>query len=150
MGLLDSMVGSALGPLVEGHAHAGGFLRALLIMLKTQPGGLQGLLQKLAGAGLEREAQSWVGTGPNMPISADQATAALGQVEIQQIAQQIEIPPERAASGLATMLPEFIDYLTPNGTLPRASELEDLVAGLISKLDSIGVASGRNESIDRE
>ena len=35
-------------------------------------GGLGGLLQSLQGAGLGEVAQSWIGTGSNLPISADQ------------------------------------------------------------------------------
>ena len=74
MGLLDSVIG-ALG---QAQGGAGGgqadLLGALVGMLGQGGGlgGLAGLVQKFEQGGLGDAVGSWIGTGQNMPVSADQ------------------------------------------------------------------------------
>ena len=79
--------------------------------------GLDALLNQFRQAGLGKAAESWVGTGENHPISADQLKAALGNGKIADIAQQAGLSPEALSQLLAQALPKLIDKLTPGGKI---------------------------------
>jgi uncharacterized protein YidB (DUF937 family) len=81
---------------------------------------------------LGQQAQSWIGTGQNMPISPDVLSKILGQGQLGQIAQQFGIPPEEAAGGLAQALPNVVDQMTPDGQIP--ADHNDLVAQALAIL----------------
>ncbi|MFO1401975.1 MAG: YidB family protein [Steroidobacteraceae bacterium] len=49
--------------------------------------------------------KSWVGTGPNPPVSGAQITQALGPGSIAQIAQQLGLDHGQAGNILAQVLP---------------------------------------------
>jgi uncharacterized protein YidB (DUF937 family) len=66
---------------------------------------------------------SWVGTGQNLPVSAEQIQAVLGSGQLGQIASQLGLNESQAAGGLADLLPQVIDSLTPNGQLPQGDDL---------------------------
>jgi uncharacterized protein YidB (DUF937 family) len=58
-----------------------------------------------------------VSTGQNLPISAGQITQVLGSGNLQDIAKQLGIGHADAAGGLASLLPNIVDHLTPNGAV---------------------------------
>ena len=134
MGLLDGLLGAAMGALTQqggqqgtGGGAGGALLNIALQMLANRGqgqasggamGGLGGLLQSLQGAGLGEVAQSWIGTGSNLPISADQLSQVLGNERIGQIAQQLGLSPGLVSEQLAGMLPDVVDKLTPSGQIP--------------------------------
>ncbi|MHA0110932.1 YidB family protein, partial [Klebsiella pneumoniae] len=70
-------------------------------MLNNQPGGLQGLIQSFHDKGLGSLVQSWVGTGQNLPITADQISHVLGSDQVKQLASAAGISPDAAGSTLA-------------------------------------------------
>lgn len=84
MGLFDDMAGkavsSALGSSSNPLAHQ------LLQMINDHPGGLSGLVQNFQQKGLGDLVNSWVGTGQNLSISADQVHSVLGSGVVQQLA----------------------------------------------------------------
>src|SRR5204863_411168 len=82
-------------------------------------GGLQGILAKLQQAGYGQQAQSWIGTGPNLPIDPRILQQVLGQGQLGQIAQQLGITREQASDGVAQMLPQVVDQMTPAGQIPE-------------------------------
>ena len=90
-------------------------------------GGLGGLLEQLQKAGLGAQASSWIGTGSNMPIDREDITQVFGRERVGQIAERAGISEEEASGGLAALLPEVVDHLTPQGQMPG---LDDLVAGV--------------------
>lgn len=126
MGLLDSIVGSLTGG-GEGQSQ----LLQIVTGLITQHGGVEGVLQKFAAHGMGAEAQQWVGTGPNPPITGDHVQRVFGNDIVQQVASQLGVPPTQAASGLAALLPTVIDKLTPKGQSVSGSELQDNISGLL-------------------
>lgn len=132
MGLLDSVVG-ALG---AGGGGGQGDLVQLVMKVVQEAGGLQGLLQKLQQGGLAEQAASWVSTGPNLPVSADQISGALGGDLLGSLAKQSGMGPGDLAGGLAQMLPQLIDRLTPDGQVPAGGGLPDL-GGLGDLLGSL-------------
>jgi uncharacterized protein YidB (DUF937 family) len=134
MGLFDQLAGSLLGGLTGG---AGGqqspLLGAALQMLEGQ-GGLQGLLNQLTSGGLGTQVASWVSPGDNHPVTADQITQALGSDKVKELAAQAGLPVDQAAGGLAQILPQLIDHLTPQGQVPSSSLLAEAVTLLKGKL----------------
>jgi uncharacterized protein YidB (DUF937 family) len=133
MGLLDQITGHLAGQLRGGNAEQNPLISMAVGLLQNQQGGLSGLLQQFQSAGLGNQAASWVSTGKNLPISADQIMHALGQGQVQQLAQKAGLKPEAAAGGLADLLPQIVDKLTPNGQVESGS-MQDQLAGLLKSL----------------
>jgi uncharacterized protein YidB (DUF937 family) len=61
--------------------------------------------------------------GENQPVSGDQIQHALGSNFIQQIAGKLGGSNSEVSGGLAKMLPDMIDKLTPTGKLPEGDQL---------------------------
>lgn len=138
MGLLDGLAGQVLGSVLgggqqQGAQAPGGALLQVAMNLLQQPGGLAGLLQQFQNAGLGDAASSWVGTGQNAQIDGSQLSSALGSDTVAGIADQLGIPHHEAANGLAALLPQLIDHLTPQGQLPEGNSVSSGLAALASK-----------------
>lgn len=124
MGLLDSMLGAALGqPGGQSPAQGQGGLDPQMIIgvvgaLLNSTGGLSGLLSRLQQGGLEEVVASWVGTGANRSVSPDALGSALGPDLMDQVAQQMGGNRQQAQGTLADLLPGLIDQLTTQGQLP--------------------------------
>ncbi len=97
-------------------------------------GGLDGLLKQFQDKGLGEAAASWVGTGKNLSISKEQIAAVLGHPQIAGIAKSLGVSPDQAASTLASLLPQAVDQLTPNGKLPA----NDLLQQGLTMLKGLG------------
>ena len=143
MGLLDSVLGSAMGALQGGgQGGAGGdvLMQVIGSLLQGQggaggaAGGLGALLQQLQQGGLGDAAQSWVSTGPNLPVSADQLQSALGADRIDALAQQVGLPAGDLSSQLAQFLPQVVDQLTPGGQLPEGNAGGADLGGLLGNV----------------
>lgn len=121
MGLLDSVVGALAG----GQAEGGNPLLNVVMQLINNPqgGGLGGLVQSFQQGGLGEIVNSWVSTGQNLPISAEQLQSVLGGGQLQNIAAQLGMSTEQASGSLANLLPQVVDQLTPNGQLPEGGDL---------------------------
>jgi len=89
-------------------------------------GGLGGLLDKLTKGGLGEAGNSWVGSGPNQPVSPGRLGAALGPDIIKTLAQRSGLTEEEVTRQLSHVLPGVVDTLTPNGRLPTLSELSQM------------------------
>jgi len=92
MGLLDGLLGGLMGGMPgsgAGTQQQQNPLMLIALQLLQQNGGLQGMLSKFQQAGYGSQADSWVSTGQNMPISADALQQVLGQGQLGQIAQQL-------------------------------------------------------------
>ena len=135
MGLLDQLAGQVMGSLgaQKQDSVAQGDLMGGVMALINGAGGLPALLQQLQGSGLGDQVASWIGTGENQAVSGDQIKNALGDDNIQQIAQQAGVEPEHASAGLAQLLPQIIDKLTPNGQVPQGDLLEQGLSMLKGK-----------------
>jgi uncharacterized protein YidB (DUF937 family) len=66
---------------------------------------------------------SWVSTGQNLPISADQIKSVLSNEHVQAFAAKAGISPDVASAKIAEVLPMIMDRLTPNGQVPAQSGL---------------------------
>ena len=121
MGLFDSVVGALAG----GQSGGDSPLLSIVMQLINNPqtGGLGGLVQSFQQGGLGNIVNSWVSTGQNLPISAEQIQAVLGGGKLQEIAAQLGVSTEQASGGLADLLPQLVDKLTPNGQVPEGGDM---------------------------
>jgi len=132
MGILDSLLGSLTG----GSAQGQNPLVAAALQVIQQNGGLPGIISKFQQGGYASQVGSWVGTGANMPITGNQLQEVLGSGSIGQIAQQLGLSHGDASSGLAQMLPQLIDRMTPSGQV--TSDHADLLSQALSALGKRG------------
>jgi uncharacterized protein YidB (DUF937 family) len=120
MGLIDMITGAAVRhPEVNQEQHAT-LLQTAMQMFGNQ-GGISGLLNNARSQGLGNTVQSWIGTGANNSITAEQVENLVGQERINQLASRVGISPETARAALSRMLPVIVDKVTPQGTLPKAA-----------------------------
>jgi uncharacterized protein YidB (DUF937 family) len=145
MGLLDSVLGAALGGGQQqggigsilgsmlggggqgGNGQQGGgglnsqLINAAIGMLGNDGGhgGLGGLAAKFQQAGLGDAMGSWVGSGDNHAVNGDQITSALGNDTISDLASKLGMSQGDAAGQLSQILPGLINHLTPNGQAPE-------------------------------
>ena len=132
MGLLDQVLG-ATGALSSQQNEGTNPLFAAVLQMASNPqtGGLTGIVQSLENGGLGDVVKSWVSTGQNLPISAEQIQSVLGNEQVRNLATQLGIDPEQASSHLAQYLPQVIDKLTPAGNVPQGEDLLAQGMGLL-------------------
>ena len=118
MGLLDGLLGRALGGAASDSGTTANPLMQIALQLLQQNGGVAGVLDKFRQAGYADHADSWQSTGQNLPISGSALQEVLGSGTIGQIAQQLGLSHGEAAGGLAQVLPQLVDKLTPGGEVP--------------------------------
>jgi uncharacterized protein YidB (DUF937 family) len=152
MGLLDQVISAALGSkgrptqgqTAQGQSSQDQFSQiaaALMALLAPRPGaaqaerpagppqqqtssgGLDVLINQFKQNGLEDVINSWIGTGQNQAISPTQLRQALGQKTVSDLSRQAGAPPDDLLAQLSKYLPGVIDGLTPNGQLPKQTDL---------------------------
>jgi uncharacterized protein YidB (DUF937 family) len=108
---LNELIPGGLGSLLGG-AGAGGLLT----------GGLGKLLQDFQNSGQGGAMQSWIGNGPNQPISPDDLESAVGNDTLDALAKRTGMNRDDLLGRLSQTLPGLVDKLTPNGRLPTQEE----------------------------
>ncbi len=136
MGLLDSIAGQITGALSGQNATGSTDWMGVIGNLINDPqtGGLQGLIQSFKDKGLGGVVSSWIGTGENLPISAEQLTSVLGQGRLQEMAQKVGSPVDGLTEKLTGLLPQLVHQLTPSGSVPEGDLLSEgmgMLGGLL-------------------
>ena len=136
MGLLESITSQVTGALGGQNAAGGTDWMGLVGSLINNPqtGGLQGLIKSFQDKGLGGVVSSWVGTGENLPISAEQITSVLGSSHLQEMAQKIGLPVDGLAEKLSGLLPQVVDQLSPTGSVPGEGRLLSQGMGMLGGL----------------
>ena len=103
-------IGGLLGQLSSGlgGASAGGILS----------GGLSELVDRFKQNGHAETADSWVGTGPNKPITPPQLQQAIGPDVLDTLSKQTGLSQEELLARLSRELPNAVDKYTPQGRMP--------------------------------
>jgi uncharacterized protein YidB (DUF937 family) len=153
MGLLDGLVGNVIGSMLSGNqaqnspgsvlgglgggsqARGGNLLLQVALLMLQQNGGLEGVLNKFRRGGLAQQADSWVSTGQNMNISADQLQQVFGSSTISDLASRLGVSEDQAGSAMAQVMPEVINGLTPEGHVPENSN-DEIAQGLSALANS--------------
>jgi uncharacterized protein YidB (DUF937 family) len=135
MGLFDQVAGAVSGMAGDQKDGQDPLVSVVLGMITNQQsGGLAGLVQQFQQKGLGSQMASWIGTGRNLPVSGEQIAGVLGSDQVTKIAQQLGMSSEQASAGLAGLLPNIIDRLTPNGALPDQSALSGDLGSIIGRM----------------
>jgi uncharacterized protein YidB (DUF937 family) len=109
MGMFDGILGGIVGA----------EMATAVNHLIERHGGVTGIVNELKQKGLGDTVKSWIATGPNQPVSADQLHQALGAGAIAELASKVGISSQDLLARLAQALPTAIDKLTPGGALPK-------------------------------
>ena len=110
MGLLDGVLGGIVGA---------GMMSAVNGILEKH-GGLQGVVSEFEKNGLGPTVRSWVGTGPNDPVAPADLQRVLGSDLLQQLSAKSGLSVQQLTEKLSQVLPQAVDKMTPDGTLPKA------------------------------
>lgn len=141
MGLLDGALGNALGSArgaVSGETAPHNILAGILdhfgdthgksnpllttvMSLLEQHGGLSGISERFRSNGFGKAIDSWVGPGANLPVDGEDMNTVFGAPMMKDMAEHLGTNQEQATSALATLLPELVDKLTPDGRIPENS-----------------------------
>jgi uncharacterized protein YidB (DUF937 family) len=109
MGLFDGVLGGVVG----------GTMVSVISRILEQHGGVQGVVNEFEKQGFGPTVRSWVGTGPNQPITAEQIHQVLGSGAMQELAAKAGLSVPEVTAKLAQILPQAIDKLTPSGVVPK-------------------------------
>lgn len=95
-----------------GGASAGGLLG----------GGLDELVERFKQSGHGETAESWVGMGPNKPVTPPQLEQAIGPEVLETLSKQTGLSREELLARLSRELPDAVDKYTPQGRLPTETD----------------------------
>jgi uncharacterized protein YidB (DUF937 family) len=116
-GLLGRLLGALSGAEQENAAPVHGALQDTLGL--NQPGGIAALVQQFAASGLGQHALSWVSSGQNIPITAEEVQQVLSNDQVQALVQRTGLPVQALMPLVAKILPHAVDHATPDGQVPE-------------------------------
>ncbi len=114
MGLFDGL-GSVLGDVLSGKPVN---LMSIAEQVFANAGGVSGILSQLQAAGLGDQVASWIGTGSNLPVSADQIKSALSSEQMARSPMRSGSTSEICRNCLLNIFLRRVDQASPNGVLP--------------------------------
>jgi uncharacterized protein YidB (DUF937 family) len=109
MGLFDGVLGGVVGASMVSVVNG----------ILEKHGSVQGIVNEFEKNGLGPTVRSWVGTGPNDAVSPADVHRVLGSDLLQQLSAKSGLPVQELAEKLAQVLPQAVDRLTPDGTIPK-------------------------------
>jgi uncharacterized protein YidB (DUF937 family) len=109
MGMFDGLLGGIVG--------AG--MVSVINDIVEKHGGVQGIISEFEKNGLGATVQSWVGTGPNQPISQDEVQRVLGPDLLRQLSAKSGMSVQELTQKLSHVLPQAVDRVTPDGAIPK-------------------------------
>lgn len=142
-GGLGDILGSVLGGQTNRSGFGGGkgmLVAALLPMVMSwiqRNGGLGGALSKITSMGFDNQARSWMSTNEvNDNLDPNDITRLFDNTEIQQVAAHTGANEAEVRQGLAELLPEVVNQLTPHGNLDNESEANQEIDQIVSQISS--------------
>jgi uncharacterized protein YidB (DUF937 family) len=85
----------------------------------NNPNGISGLISQFSSNGLGQHVMSWIGTGQNTPITAEDVQNVLSNEQVQALIQKTGLPVEALMPLVAKLLPHTVDQATPDGQIPQ-------------------------------
>ncbi len=142
-GGLGDVLGSVLGGQRSSGTSGGGkgmLVAALLPMVLSwiqRNGGLSGALTKITGMGFDNQARSWLSNDElNDNLDPNEVSRLFDEGEIQQVAKHTGANDVEVRQGLAELLPEVFNQLTPQGNLDNEGEANQEIEQIVSQLSS--------------
>ena len=144
-GILGSVLGQLGGGNTSTHSNAAGGNTAQTLLIAVLPlilawiqkqGGLQGALDKLKNAGLANQVQSWVDPQQQnvQDIPAQNIQSLFDEQDVEQVAQQTQTPKSAIYGAIASVLPQVIDSLTPQGADTNHQEANNDIQQVLNLL----------------
>jgi uncharacterized protein YidB (DUF937 family) len=124
MGLMETLTGLFKSSGMQDKLISG--IGSMITDGKISMSGLQAQAEK---AGLGDLFNSWVGTGENKPISAEQVKSMATEGGLQKLADDAGISIDEAAEEVSKVLPDLVDKVTPDGVLPADDAIRSQFAG---------------------
>jgi len=109
MGLFDGVLGGVVGASMVSVVNG----------ILEKHGGVQGIVNEFEKNGLGPTVRSWVGTGPNDAVSPGDVHRVLGSDLLQQLSARSGLSVQELTEKLSQVLPQAVDRLTPDGTIPK-------------------------------
>ena len=146
-GGLGDILGRVLGgQMTGGQTSRSGFggkgmlIAALMPMVLSwikRNGGLSGALSKITGMGYDNQARSWMSNQEaNDNLDPNEIHNLFDESEIQQVAAHTGANEMEVRQGLAELLPEVMNQLTPNGNLDNEPEANEEIDQIMNQLSS--------------
>ena len=132
MSVLEDVLGSVVTKALGGGSDKEKLVKTLLpvVIALLANGGLKKIIDAMNKQGMEKQANSWVGDGENLPITADQATKVVGESQIKDISEKIGLPEDETAKLVAEALPQVVDKASPEGKEPADAEVDKTLDSL--------------------
>lgn len=136
-GMMKTLIQGVLSSFLSGRGGTQTALINAVISAITQNGnaaqGLGQIVSQFEQNGLGDVVKTWVGTGQNAPVNAQQIQQGLGTGMLEQIAKSAGMNPQQASGMLAQVLPNLVDQLTPGGSIDSQA-VGNLIANVARKL----------------
>ncbi len=139
-------LGDILGGVLGGQRNRGGFGGKCMLIAALMPmvlswiqrnGGLSGALSKITGMGYDNQARSWMSNHElNDNLDPNEVSRLFDENEIQQVAAHTGANDVEVRQGLAELLPEVFNQLTPHGNLDNESEANEEIDQIVSQLSN--------------
>ncbi|MEB3766317.1 YidB family protein [Acinetobacter sp. MD2] len=121
-GSSGGILGSVLGQLTGNTAQSTGSSALLVAVIPLilnwiqQQGGLSGALDQLRNSGLAEHVQSWIDPNQeNQTAVVDKIQSLFNHEEVKNVADQTQSQPQDVYAAIASLIPQVIDRLTPQG-----------------------------------
>ena len=134
MSLMENLIGSCISTIEGNNQNQSNNILASVMQLVQEHGGVNEVINKFSNNGLAQQAQSWLSNGPNQTITAEHIQQVFGSNAVQNIASQLGMNTNSAGTAIAQVLPDLINKLSPNGSLP--ANHQDLLSEGLSILRS--------------
>ena len=139
-------LGDILGSVLGGQRSQSGFggkgmliavLMPMVLSWIKRNGGLSGALSKITGMGYESQARSWMSNQQdNENLDPNDVNRLFDESEIQQVAAHTGANEAEVRQGIAELLPEVVNQLTPKGNLDTEAEANEEIDQIISQLSN--------------
>ncbi|MBW8823599.1 MAG: OmpA family protein [Xanthomonadales bacterium] len=101
------------------------------VIFNEKRGGPAGFVDLFRSQGLGDLVASWIGHGPNQPISPAQLESVLGSDLVGHVAQRAGVDSATAGTAMSAMLPEVFNTLTEDGQIPVGSTIPERLHGYV-------------------
>jgi uncharacterized protein YidB (DUF937 family) len=135
---ITDAVAASIGSPSKGFETSSGQSVLMSILLRKIEDGeldLHTLIARFQASGLAEKTKSWMGTGANAALLAEEVEMVLGPRDLERLSKEAGIPAKEIAVELAELLPKLIDQFTPQGALPEGSTINVAAGQLSSKID---------------
>lgn len=137
-GMMGQVLGNVLSSQLGGSAGKNALMLALLPLALNfiqQNGGLSGALAKIQNMGFGNQAQSWLSTNQaNQTLNPTDISQLFDDNQLHQVTQQTGCDKNEICQGMADLLPQVFDHLTPDGDTNTENQANDEISQILSQL----------------